>query len=138
MLSTEVRGLQLGVLDAANTTLSRRLVADLAAERSFVPHAYASRDSLDHAIVAGEVSAAMVIPPDFDRQWRRAVSGGELPQLQVIYDGAEAVLAGNAEAFLRSIVAASVAAGGGAGATRQRGARHSCGNACRLQSEARR
>jgi ABC-2 type transport system permease protein len=47
---------------------------------------------------------ALVIPPDFAR---RLAAGGPAPEVQVIYDGAEAVLAGNAEGFLRSLIAAS-------------------------------
>ena len=52
------------------------------------------------ALVAGEISAALVIPPDFERDLRRARAGGARPRCSVLYDGAEAVLAGNAEAFL--------------------------------------
>lgn len=109
VLSTEVRGLNLGVLDSANSSLSRRIIAELQANGTFIPRLYPHRDALDHAIVAGEVSAALVVPADFDRQWQRASIDGEPPQLQVVYDGAEAVLAGNAEAFLRSSIAATVA-----------------------------
>jgi ABC-2 type transport system permease protein len=67
-------------------------------------------------LVEGTVNAAIVIPPDFDRQLERAAAGGDPPTIQALYDGAEAVLAGNAEGFLRSLTAASGAApahGGG-------------------------
>src|SRR5205823_2026194 len=40
---------------------------------------------------------------DFDRD----LNGGEPPQVQVIYDGGEAPLAGNAEAFIWSLLARS-------------------------------
>ena len=109
VLSTEVKHMALGVLDASNTELSRRIVSDLAANATFAPRRYGARAALDHAIVDGEISVAIVIPPDFDRQWQRSLSSGGLPEIQVIYDGAEAVLAGNAEAFLRATLAASVA-----------------------------
>lgn len=123
VLSTEVKHMALGVLDAANTELSRRIVLDLAANGTFLPRRYSSREALDHAVVAGEISVAMVIPPDFDRRWQRSLSGGGPPEIQVIYDGAEAVLAGNAEAFLRATLAASVAAAAAQAAPPPRAAR---------------
>jgi ABC-2 type transport system permease protein len=109
VLSTEVKHLALGVLDAADTSTSRRLVADLAAKGTFDPQPYATREALQHALVSGDVGAAIVIPPDFDRRLRAPRSADQPPQVQVIYDGGEAVLAGNAEGFLRSLVATSVA-----------------------------
>jgi ABC-2 type transport system permease protein len=107
ILSTEVNGLALGVLDADDSPQSRRLVADLAAQGTFDPIHYSTREALDDAIVAGAISAAVVIPPDFSRRWSPGES--EPPQVQVIYDGAEAVLAGNAEGYLRSLLAATAA-----------------------------
>lgn len=109
VLSTEVKNMSLGVIDASQTALSRRLLADLAANGTFVPRIYQSRAELDHAIVDGQINVALVIPPSFERQWQRALAGGDLPEIQVIHDGAEAVLAGNAEGFLNATLAASVA-----------------------------
>ncbi len=109
VLSTEVKHLALGVLDAADTSASRRLVADLAAKGTFDPRPYATREALQRALVSGDVGAAIVIPPDFDRRLGDPRSANQPPQVQVIYDGGEAVLAGNAEGFLRSLVATSVA-----------------------------
>jgi len=60
--------------------------------------------------VSGAVSVAVVVPPEFDRRLR----AGEEPQVQVLYDGGEAVLAGNAEGFLRSLIASTGAATTGA------------------------
>jgi ABC-2 type transport system permease protein len=109
VLSTEVKHLALGVHDASGTPASRRLVAELAAKGTFDPHPYPTRDALDRALVSGAVSAALVIPPDFARALGDLPRGQEAPQVQVIYDGGEAVLAGNAEGFLRSLVAATAA-----------------------------
>ena len=108
VLSTEVKHLALGVHDAAGSRASRRLVAELGAKGTFDPRPYATRESLDRALVSGDVSVGLVIPPDFDRDLGRA-GGQATPQIQVIYDGGEAVLAGNAEGFLRSLVAATAA-----------------------------
>lgn len=107
VLSTEVQRMPLAVLDASDTPASRRLVADLAAKGTFVPHVVRSRDDLRRDLVSGAVGAAIVIPPDFDRRAADAAAGGPPPEVQAIYDGGEAVLAGNAEVFLRALVAAT-------------------------------
>ncbi|HYR96507.1 MAG TPA: ABC transporter permease [Candidatus Binatus sp.] len=104
VLATDVKHLALGVHDASGTAASRRLVAELAANGTFDPRRFATRAALDRALVSGAISAAIVIPPDFDRALHQ---GGDPPAVQVIYDGGEAVLAGNAEAFLRSLIAAT-------------------------------
>jgi ABC-2 type transport system permease protein len=108
VLSTEVEMLPLGVRDASGTTSSRRLVAELAAKGTFAPRSFETRGNLDHALVVGEISAAIVIPPDFERRLE-ASAGGAPAELQVLYDGGETVLAGNSEAFLRSLALSTVA-----------------------------
>ena len=105
VLSTEVQHLALGVHDASGTSASRRLIADLGAKGTFTPRRYPNREALDRALVQGEVSVALVIPPDFDRALHQP--NEDPPQVQVIYDGGEAQLAGNAEGFLRGLVAAT-------------------------------
>lgn len=105
VLSTEVKHLSLGVLDAADTSASRTLIADLTAQGTFDARSYTTRDELEHALVSGTIGVGLVIPPSFDRELR---SPGETPpEIQVLYDGGEAALAGNAEAFLRGLVAAN-------------------------------
>ena len=103
ILSTEVRHLALGVLDADGSRASRELIADLAAKGTFRTRAYATREALEEAMVSGAVSAGLLIPPGFERAQRDPASGREPPQVRVIYDGTEAVLAGNAEGFLRAL-----------------------------------
>jgi len=109
VLSTEVKGLPLGVLDASHTSISRRLLAELTAKGTFIAGTYATRQELDHALVAGDISAAVVIPPGFDRDLQTLGRAHQRPQVQVIYDGGEAILAGNAEAFLRTLIANTTA-----------------------------
>ncbi|MFN8644644.1 MAG: ABC transporter permease [Candidatus Binatia bacterium] len=107
-LSTEVHGLGLGVLDQSQTAASRRVLADVAATGDFDLRPYPSRRAIDHAFRTGAVSAALIIPPDFDRELRDA--GREAAaHLQVLYDGAETVVAGNVEAALRGVIGSSVA-----------------------------
>jgi len=107
VLSVEVQHMPLGVHDADGSAASRRLLADLTAQNTFDVRPYATREGLEAALVAGEVGAALVIPPDFDRGLAAVARGGSRPQVQALYDGGEAVLAGNAEAFLRSLITAT-------------------------------
>jgi ABC-2 type transport system permease protein len=107
VLSTEVKDLPLGVYDGSGTSASRRLVAELGAGGSFVPVDYSTAASLEGALVSGKLGVGIVIPPDFDRDLRGIGRGGRKPEVQVLYDGAEAVLAGNSEAFLTGLVASS-------------------------------
>lgn len=111
-LSTEAKGLGLGVYDQSRTAASRRVLADIAATGDFALRSFSSRAAVDRAFRTGAVSAAVVIPPDFDRDLR---GGGRAAaaSIQILYDGAETVLAANAEASLRGIIASSIAARGG-------------------------
>jgi ABC-2 type transport system permease protein len=57
-------------------------------------------------MVSGAIGVGLVIPPDFSRDGPRR-NGAAQAQVQVLYDGAEALLAGNAEAALRGVFAHS-------------------------------
>ncbi|MEB2346358.1 MAG: ABC transporter permease [Deltaproteobacteria bacterium] len=107
VLSTEVRGMRIGIVDASGSPESRRLVADLAAGGQFAPIPFASRAEAEHALVAGELGAVLVLPAELARSLRGADRSVDPPVAQVLYDGAETILAGNAEAFLRGLVAQS-------------------------------
>ena len=107
VLATDVRHLALGVYDADGSVVSRRLVAELAVNETFDVRRYARRDALDRALVSGEIAVALVVPPDFARA-RRGGPPDEAPEVQVLYDGGETALAGNAEGFVRAQLAAAV------------------------------
>ena len=107
VLSTEVKHLTLGVVDGDRSATSRRFVADLAANGTFDPMAYPTRAALEHALVSGSIGVGIIIPPDLDRDLRTTAPGRAPPNVQVLYDGGEAVLAGNAEGFLRGLMAAT-------------------------------
>ncbi len=107
VLSTKVENMAIGVHDASRSAASRRLVAELAASEAFRPREYASVEAIERALVGGEIGAGLVIPADFERDLRRAASGNARPELRVLYDGAEAVLAGNSEAYFQAIATAS-------------------------------
>ena len=104
ILSTNVRGLALGVHDGDRSTASRRLLADLAANGTFTITPMPTADTIGDRLVDGTLSVGLVIPPGFERDLQRGV---QAPAVQVLYDGAEAVLAGNAEGFLQALVSAS-------------------------------
>jgi ABC-2 type transport system permease protein len=110
VLSTDVHDLRVGVRDDSDTAASRRLVADLAADGDLELRRFDTRAAIDRALVAGQISAAVIIPPSFDRALREQLPGAAAAEVQIIYDGGETVLAGNAEAVLRSTITASVAA----------------------------
>jgi ABC-2 type transport system permease protein len=114
VLSTEVHELTLGVLDNSQTAASRRLLADVTAGGHFRSEVVATRASLERGFRNGRFGVALIIPPTFDRRLR-AAPGAAAAEIQILYDGSETVLATNAEAFLRSLVQASVARRTGAG-----------------------
>lgn len=109
-LSSEVHGLNLGVLDESQTAASRRVVSELRAQGDFTLVDYPRRDALEHAMTAGKISAAMIIPPTFERALREETPGAAAAEIQLLYDGAETVVAGNAEGSLRGLIGASIAA----------------------------
>jgi ABC-2 type transport system permease protein len=108
VLSTEVHDLVVGVRDDSQTAASRRLLADIEAGGDFRLRALPTRAAIEDAFRRGEISAALIIPAGFDRRLREA-PGGSAGEVQVLYDGGETILAGNADAFLRSIITTSVA-----------------------------
>jgi ABC-2 type transport system permease protein len=107
ILSTEVKGLDLGVLDLSDSAASRRIVAELEAQGTFALKRFDRREQIDRALRSGDVAVAIVVPPEFARERLDRRPGDAPAQLEVLYDGGEAVLAGNAEGFLRSLVAAT-------------------------------
>lgn len=109
-ISTDVHDLALGVLDESQTAASRRLTADVTAQGDFRIRLLPSRAAIERALVGGEISAAMIIPPTFDRALREPAPGDVAAQVQLLYDAAETVVAGNAEGYLRGLIRASVAA----------------------------
>ncbi len=141
ILSTSVEYLPMGVLDLDRSPASRRLVAGLAATRSFQPIALANRDQLDEMLRDGGLSLALVLPDGLDRGLRPdlgpAGPGRARPQVQVIYDGAETVLAGNAESFLGATMAATALGDAGVPAiVRASGASAGSGSVVRVVTRA--
>jgi ABC-2 type transport system permease protein len=103
VMSTEVRGITLGVLDGSKSAASRRLLADLEAPGTFHVRPYRDRAALEHALLGGDIAVAVVLPPELERD---RVRRGR-PEIQVLYDGTEVVLAGNSEASIRALMTAT-------------------------------
>ncbi len=88
-INLDVRHLQGAVLDQANTARSRELVAELGASQviEFERRLSAPKE-VDDLLRAGAISAALVIPPDFETRLERR----DRPPLQVVVDGSDQVV----------------------------------------------
>src|SRR3546814_802316 len=91
-INLNLRGLEAGIADQANTAASRALVMDMVATGVIAPTlAATSPRQLMDALRRGDISVGVVVPPDFER---RRFDGREA--VQVLVDGSEPV--GQAEA----------------------------------------
>jgi len=100
-LNPDVQNLKLGIVDYANTNTSRELVSAFTENRIFVAKYYGiSQESLGEQVQEGQVTAGLVIPPDFDRDLRQ----GQTAEVQVLIDGVDANTAGIASGYIRQIV----------------------------------
>ena len=73
ILSTEVRGLPLGVLDLSDGPTSRRILRELSASGNFRPSRWSSRPQIESALRSGDLGAAIVFPPDLERERARTL-----------------------------------------------------------------
>ncbi len=88
-INLDVRHLEAGVLDQANTARSRELIAELAAtEVMKLGKPLQSPEQVDAALRSGEISAALIIPPDFETRLERP----DRPAAQIVVDGSEQVI----------------------------------------------
>jgi ABC-2 type transport system permease protein len=91
-INLNLRGLDAGVADQANTAASRALVMDMVATGVITPVVGATTpQALMSALRRGEISVGIVIPPDFER---RRIDGREA--VQVLVDGSDTVVQGAA------------------------------------------
>lgn len=85
-INLDVRGLRTAVLDQAQTQQSRELLAQLGASGLLALNiSVDSPQALQAQMTAGNISAAVVIPADFEARLAR----GERPLFQLIVDGAD-------------------------------------------------
>jgi len=100
-LNPEVHNLKLGVVDYAQVAASRELVSALTANRIFLASSYPrSERELAQQVERGELTAGLVIPPNFSR--RLAV--GDTAEVQVFIDGVDANSAGIANGYIQQIL----------------------------------
>ena len=88
-INLDVRNLETAVLDQANTARSREVVAGMAATGVVhIGRVVTSTQEIDALLRAGEISAALVLPPDFETRMERR----DRPAVQIIVDGSEQVI----------------------------------------------
>jgi ABC-2 type transport system permease protein len=88
-INLDVRGLQAGLLDQADTARSRELAAGLAATGVIeLSHQVHTPQQLDALLRSGEISLALVLPSDLESRLERR----DRPALQVIVDGSDQVV----------------------------------------------
>lgn len=87
-INLNLRGLDAGIADQANTAASRALVMDMVATGVITPKLSATSPAqLMGALRRGEISVGVVVPPDFER---RRFDGREA--VQVLVDGSDTVV----------------------------------------------
>jgi len=88
-INLDVRNLETAVLDQADTARSRELVAGLAATGVMhMGHVVSSPQEIESLMRAGEISAAVVLPPDFETRLERR----DRAAVQIVVDGSEQVI----------------------------------------------
>ena len=88
-INLDVRHLEAGVLDQANTVRSRELIAQMAATDILrLEHEVRSPADIDALLRAGVVSAVLVIPPDFETRLELR----DRPPVQIVVDGSDQVI----------------------------------------------
>ena len=93
-INMDIRHLSAAVLDQSRTAQSREIVATLA-QTGVLDFNYRLRtpQELDALLRKGEISAALVIPPDFERRLIAANAGDtSRPPLQIVVDGSDQVV----------------------------------------------
>jgi ABC-2 type transport system permease protein len=100
-LNPDVHGLQLGVVDYAQVSASRELISALTENKLFVIDHYPSNEKqLAQLVETGQLTAGMVIPPDFYRQ----IAAGATADIQIFIDGVDANTAGIASGYIAQTI----------------------------------
>jgi ABC-2 type transport system permease protein len=88
-INLDVRHLDAAVLDQSNTARSRELVASLGATDVLrFRHVVNSTQEIETLLHAGSISAALVLPPDFETRMETQ----DRPTAQIIVDGSDQVI----------------------------------------------
>ncbi len=101
VLNPDVQFIKLGVVDYAQSAVSRELVAAMTANDVFVAQHYLFDEvELGRQVKQGEITTGLVIPSEFEQQLKR----GQPAEVQVLIDGVDANTAGIASGYLSQIV----------------------------------
>lgn len=100
-LSPEVKNIELGIVDYANTRESRELIAAFTENDVFVEANYElSQQAIAQNVREGKVKVGVTIPPDFGRKLLEK----QTAEIQVLIDGVNAYTAGIARGYVTQIV----------------------------------
>ncbi|BAW97326.1 ABC-2 type transporter protein [[Synechococcus] sp. NIES-970] len=100
-LSPNVDHLSLGLVDYANSAQSREFVSALIENDIFqITAAPTNETQLQQKVRNGQLTAGLIIPPNFDRD----LNQGSSAEVQVFIDGVDANTAGIANGYLNQIV----------------------------------
>jgi ABC-2 type transport system permease protein len=92
-INMDVRHLDAAVLDQANSARSRELIAELGASQVLnLRYHLSSPQELDNLLRQGKISAALVVPTDFEARLER----NERSVLQIVVDGSDQVVQASA------------------------------------------
>lgn len=112
-INLNLRGLEAGIADQANTAASRALVMDMVATGVIDPgYAATAPQQLMEQLRRGRISVGVVIPPDFER---RRFEGREA--VQVLVDGSDTVVQAAAQQLAQVPLDSAHASPGPPGAT---------------------
>ena len=96
-INTDVRHLRAAVADAAQTQLSRQLVADVQASQVVdVIRTVQSGMQIQALLDSGEVSVGIVIPQDFEQRLQERRRRKGRPAAQLLVDGSDPIVLGTA------------------------------------------
>lgn len=85
-INTDIRGMDAAVLDQANTTHSREAVAEIASSQVLnLRYHLNTPQEIDHLLRQGKISAALVVPTDFETRLQRK----DRAPLQLVVDGSD-------------------------------------------------
>jgi ABC-2 type transport system permease protein len=102
-MNSEVKNVQLGVVDYSRTAQSRELVSAFVESGSFrIAERFASGEALGRALNAGQLDAGLVVPHDFAQRRGR----GQTAEVQILVDGVNSNRAGIAAGYAARVVAA--------------------------------
>ena len=101
ILNPDVQYLKMGIVDQANVTASRELIAAFTENQVFVADYYsASQQTLGEQVRQGDITVGVVFPPEFNRQ----LAQNKPAEIQVMVDGVDANTAGIASGYITQIV----------------------------------